>query len=102
MGYAVIRYGVKNEGVEENRALIEGVFEELKQSAPQGLQYLVLELDSGEFVHVVSEEGESPLPKLTAFKAFTAHHAERRSTPISRSPAKIVGNYRMIADAKSR
>lgn len=101
MGYAVIRYGVKTGSADENRALIEKVFAELEQSAPEALRYLVLELEDGEFVHVVMDEGESPLPKLSAFKAFTAHHADRRSTPVSRSPAKLVGNYRMIAETRS-
>ena len=58
----------------------------------------MLELEDGEFVHVVGEEnGASPLPQLGAFKAFTEHHGERRATPISRKSARIVGNYRMIA-----
>lgn len=101
MGYAVVRYSVKDGSAEENRALIVKAFEELDQSAPQGLRYLVLELEGGEFVHVVMEEGvDSTLPKLAAFKAFTAHHADRRSTPISRSAAKVVGNYRMIEEGK--
>lgn len=101
MGYAVVRYSVKDGSAEENRALIVKVFEELDRSAPQGLRYLVLELEGGEFVHVVMEEGgDSLLPKLAAFKAFTAHHADRRSTPISRSAAKVVGNYRMIEEGK--
>ena len=56
MGYSVIRYGVKNGSIEENRDLVEKVFEELNRSAPAALQYLVLELEDGEFVHVVGEE----------------------------------------------
>ena len=98
MGYSVIRYSVKNGSVEENRDLVEKVFEALEQSAPATLQYLVLELEDGEFIHLVGEEGAaSPLPRLTAFKAFTEHHGERRATPISRKSASIVGNYRMLA-----
>ena len=101
MGYSVIRYGVKNGSIEENRGLVEKVFEELNRSAPAALQYLVLELEDGEFVHVVGEGNvASPLPQLGAFKAFTEHHGERRATPTSRKSARIVGNYRMIAAAK--
>jgi hypothetical protein len=101
MAYAVIRYGVKDGSGEENRRLVEGVFEALEQSTP-ALQYLVLELEDGEFIHLVAEEGSaSPLPQLAAFKAFTAHHADRRATPISRKSAKIVGNYRMLAAAQA-
>ncbi len=103
MGYTVIRYSVKYSRLEENRALIVGVFGELDQSAPQALQYLALELEGGEFIHVVGtpdESGTSPLPGLAAFKAFTENHAERRSTPVMRSPARVVGNYRMLAATK--
>jgi hypothetical protein len=98
MGYSVIRYGVKNGSVEDNRGLVEKVFEALGRSAPTGLQYLVLELEDGEFIHLVNEEGDtSPLPRLAAFKSFTEHHGDRRATPISRKSASIVGNYRMLA-----
>jgi hypothetical protein len=54
MDYAVVRYGVKQAAIEENRALIAKVFQELDQSAPAALRYLVLELDDGEFVHIVA------------------------------------------------
>jgi hypothetical protein len=103
MDYAVIRYGVKDESLAENRALIARVFAELDRSAPQGLRYLALELEGGEFVHVVGtdEQGTSPLTKLASFKAFTESHAERRSTAVMRSPAGIVGNYRMLAGARA-
>lgn len=100
MGYAVIRYSVKNERLEENRGLVEKVFAELHQAAPAALQYLVLELEDGDFIHVVeTADGNdaSPLTGLAAFKAFTENHAERRSTPVVRKSARIVGNYRMIA-----
>lgn len=105
MNYAVIRYGVKEAGTAQNRSLIANVFQELEASAPEGLQYLVLELDEGEFVHIVgTSEGDeaSPLPRLAAFKAFTENHADRRSSAISRSPARIVGDYRMLAAAEKR
>jgi uncharacterized protein (UPF0297 family) len=98
MTYAVVRYSVKDGDAEQNRALIEQVFAELSQSGQDAMQYVVFELESGEFVHIASHDGEeSPLPKLTAFKAFIENHAERRSGPISRLSARLVGNYRMLA-----
>jgi len=100
MGYNLIRYGVKDASIAENRALVAKVFEALTETKPQSVCYLVLELENGEFVHLVSlDEGSSSLTGLDAFKAFSADHAERRSGPLSRSAAKIVGNYRMLADA---
>lgn len=97
MGYAVVRYSVKNASLEENRALVAKVFEELDQMAPQALQYLALELENGEFIHGTQDGNDaSPLPQLAAFKAFTKNHAERRSTPVMRSPARLIGNYHML------
>jgi hypothetical protein len=60
MGYKLIRYSVKDTGLEENRALVAKVFEALDETAPQSVRYLVLELDDGEFVHVVGEEMTHP------------------------------------------
>jgi hypothetical protein len=101
MQYALIRYGVKEQSVAENRARVEKVFEELHRAAPEGFRYLVLQLEDGEFVHFVGNEAEAnPLAQLPAFKAFTGNHEERRSTPISRKSARIVDDYRMIASGK--
>ncbi|MBM2710394.1 hypothetical protein JQK88_03930 [Mesorhizobium caraganae] len=72
------------------------MFEALDATKPQSVRYLVLELENGEFIHLVSQDG---LTGLDAFKAFSADHAARRSTPLARSPVKIVGNYRMLAGA---
>ncbi|RWB79202.1 MAG: hypothetical protein EOQ50_00580 [Mesorhizobium sp.] len=74
------------------------MFEALDETQPRSVRYLVLELDTGEFVHVVGyDKDSSALTELDAFKVFGADHAARRSTPLVRSPAKIVGNYRMLA-----
>ena len=98
MGYNLIRYGVKDESIAENRTLVAKVFEALDETKPQSVRYLVLELENGEFIHLVSQDGDG-LTGLNAFKAFSADHAARRSAPLARSPAKIVGNYRMLAGA---
>ena len=100
MTYNLIRYGVKDAGIAENRALVAKVFEVLEQTRPQSVRYLVLELENGEFVHLVGyDKDSSALTELDAFKAFGADHAGRRSGPLARSPAKIIGNYRMLAGA---
>ncbi|PBC08540.1 hypothetical protein CK230_21145 [Mesorhizobium sp. WSM3859] len=76
------------------------MFEALDEAQPQSVRYLVLELDNGEFVHLVGyDKDSSALTELDAFKAFSADHAGRRSTPLVRAPARIVGNYRMLARA---
>ncbi|MDX8444785.1 hypothetical protein [Mesorhizobium captivum] len=100
MNYNLIRYGVKDAAIAENRALVAKVFEALNETRPQSVRYLVLELDNGEFVHIVGyEKDSSALTELAAFKAFGSDHAERRSTTLARSPAKIVGNYHMLTSA---
>ena len=91
---------MKDAGIAENRALVAKVFEVLEQTRPQSVRYLVLELENGEFVHLVGyDKDSSALTELDAFKAFGADHAGRRSGPLARSPAKIIGNYRMLAGA---
>ncbi|RRH97221.1 hypothetical protein EH240_21540 [Mesorhizobium tamadayense] len=76
------------------------MFEALDQTKPQSVRYLVLELEDGEFVHLVGyDKDSSALTGLEAFKAFGADHAERRSTPLVRSSARIIGNYHMLANA---
>ena len=99
MTYNLIRYGVKDAGIAANRALVAKVFEALDEAQPQSVCYLVLELENGEFVHLAGyDKDSSALTELDAFKAFGAHHVERRSTPLARSPAKVVGNYHMLAE----
>jgi hypothetical protein len=98
MDHTLIRYGVEPASVSENRALVAKVFEALDEARPQSVRYLVLELDNGEFIHIVGHDGDSAaITGLAAFKAFSADHARRRSAPVVRSPARIVGNYRMLA-----
>ncbi|TGQ54858.1 hypothetical protein EN836_09370 [Mesorhizobium sp. M1C.F.Ca.ET.193.01.1.1] len=76
------------------------MFEALDEAKPQSVRYLVLELENGEFVHLVGyDKDSSELTGLEAFKAFVADHAGRRSTPLARSPAKVIGNYHMLSNA---
>lgn len=99
MGYTFIRYGVNDTSLAENRALVTKVFEALAEAAPPAVGYLVLELDNGEFIHVVGhDQDSSAITGLPAFKAFSADHEDRRATPVVRSSAKIIGNYRMLAE----
>ena len=65
MGKVVVRYKVKPERVEENERLIGRVYEELAESAPEGLRYATFRLDDGvSFVHIASidtADGSNPL-----------------------------------------
>lgn len=101
MSLTVISYKVKDGRAAENRSLVERVFQDLERAAPADLRYLVLDLGEGNFLHIVAAgEGSDtkPLTETAAFKAFNANHGERRSGPLNRSPATVIGNYQMLSD----
>jgi hypothetical protein len=94
MNYTLIRYQTKRERTAENRALVEGVFEELAKARPEKVHYLVLELDDGSFAHLVArpaDSGPNPLLALPAFQAFIADSSARHATPAKSATAKVAG-----------
>ncbi len=100
MRRTLIRYKTKPELTDANARLIEKVFAELRESAPEGIRYLSLRLEDGTFVHLVeveTEDGVSPLSKLKAFGAFQNGIRERCIEPPQAGGATIVGNYRMLS-----
>ena len=107
MKTTIVRYKVKPDQAEENKAYIRRVFEELDANKPDGLRYVSFNLADGvSFVHIAvveSESGENPLPKTAAFKAFIADIKDRCDEPPAASSADIVGSYRLfwqkLADA---
>jgi hypothetical protein len=96
----IVRYRVKPGRSAENQALIERVFEELHRANPAGLRYASFRLADGiSFVHVVSIEttdGDNPLTKSAAFKAFNAGIGERCEEPPVLSEMTEVGSYRFF------
>jgi hypothetical protein len=96
----VIRYTTKPEHTRRNVQLVEGVFRELGTAQPDGVRYLVLQLDDGTFIHVVAYEGDDDdrLTGLRAFQEFVDGGEERRAAPPLRGEATVVGNYRMLAE----
>jgi quinol monooxygenase YgiN len=74
----MVRYRTKPEQADANVTLVRAVFEELRQSAPQGLSYASYRLADGvSFIHVVTHTEPNPLTALPAFKAFQAQLRER-------------------------
>ena len=61
----------------------------------------VLEAEDGTFVHFVTlptDPENNPMRSIAAFRAFTANGRERQvDEPVVKS-ARIVGNYRMLAE----
>jgi hypothetical protein len=95
----IVRYKVKPGRAQENQDLIKKVFAELKQEAPAGVSYAVFKgLDGVTFVHIVSiAEGkvESPISRLTAFKAFQAGIRDRcDELPVTTDLEEVsIGSY---------
>jgi hypothetical protein len=100
METTIVRYKVKADQAAENKAFIRRVFEELDADKPDGLRYVSFSLADGvSFVHIAvveSEDGENPLPKITAFKDFVADIKDRCEEPPAASSADIVGSYRLF------
>jgi hypothetical protein len=99
MSVVVVRYQTKAERAEENRALIEMVFDDLEQRQPEGFTYKVFLLDDGvSFIHVVIEHEDVANPdslgEVPAFQAFTAEIADRCEVEPVASAASVVGGYR--------
>lgn len=98
MRRTLIRYRTMPESTAENERLIQNVFKELHAQAPEGVRYLALKLADGSFVHLVATEndGDSPIPRLGAFRKFQADLKERVMEQPQANEATIVGDYRML------
>ena len=98
MKATVVRYRAKPERADENQQLIEAVFAELDERAPNGFTYKVFRLEDGvSFVHVVIEhdvDEPDSLQEVPAFQAFVADIADRCDVPPEATGATIVGGYR--------
>ncbi len=92
----IVRYTTSDGRAEENAALVRAVFEELAESAPDGLDYATLRLSDGvTFLHVACFDGEdNPLATSPAFAAFQAGIGERCTSPPEATTATLVGAYR--------
>lgn len=98
MRQMMVRYTVKPEQAAQNEELVRRVYEELKQTAPDGLHYATFVLEDGvSFVHVASSDtadGRSPLMDVAAFRAFQEGIGDRCDEPPAPSVLREVGSYR--------
>jgi hypothetical protein len=105
MGTTVVRYKTKPERAEENQALVEAVFVELAQTAPEGLTYTSYRLADGvTFVHVASiqtTDGDNPLTAIASFRTFVQDIAERCVEAPIAMEATTIGAYTATAAATS-
>ena len=100
MKTTIVRYKVKPERADENRALIRDVFAELERDDPDDVRYVSFNLDDGvTFVHIaVSEtaDGSNPLPKMGAFRKFVADIGDRCDEAPLAAEGEIIGSYRLF------
>jgi hypothetical protein len=98
MKATVVRYQAKPERADENQQLIEAVFADLDERAPEGFTYKVFRLEDGvSFVHVVVEhdvDHPDSLQDVPAFQAFVKDIADRCDVAPLAMGATVVGGYR--------
>jgi predicted SnoaL-like aldol condensation-catalyzing enzyme len=94
----VTRYSTKSkDAADENQRRVEAVFDELNESKPENVSYIVLRLADDSFVHVsFHNHGDSdvnPISSTSAFAHFQENHGERREGDVNQQTAQLVGAY---------
>ena len=97
MGQSMVRYTVKPEFAARNEELVRRVYEELHETAPEGLRYATFVLpDNVSFVHLASidtDDGRNPLMEVAAFRAFLEDIGERCDEPPAPVELRQIGSY---------
>jgi hypothetical protein len=97
MTSTVVRYTVKPGAEHRNVELVRAVYRQLEEVRLEGFRYATYRLGDGRtFVHVAEQDadGASPLPGLTAFRAFQAGiHDRCESGPVV-SGAEVIGRFK--------
>lgn len=98
MTTTVVRYEAKPDRADENQQLIEAVFAELEERAPEGFTYKVFRLEDGvSFIHVAIEhdvDEPDSVQDVPAFQAFVADIADRCAVAPVATGATVVGGFR--------
>lgn len=92
-----VRYTARDAAAAEaNQRLIDDVFTELAELAPDGLSYRVARSADGlSFEHVaVVDDGPNPLSSLPSFQVFSSTVAERVLEPPVVQTGEVVARYR--------
>jgi hypothetical protein len=91
-----VRYTARDTAAADaNQELIDAVFAELAELAPDGLSYRVARSADGlSFEHVAMvAEGPNPLLSLASFRTFSSTVAERVLEPPVVQTGKVVARY---------
>ena len=94
----VTRYSTKSpDAADENQRRIEGVFDELSQTKPDNVSYLVFRLADDSFLHVSfhnhRDDEANPISSTSAFAHFQDGHENRREGAVDQQSATLVGAY---------
>ena len=94
----VTRYATKSaEAADENQRRVEGVFDELAESKPETVSYIVLRLADDSFVHLSfhdhGDDEVNPIASTAAFEHFQDGQEERREGGVDQQTATLVGAY---------
>ena len=102
MTITMVRYKVKPDQAEGNEALVRRVYEELHESAPEGIRYATFVMDDNvSFVHLAlneTDDVQNPLLEVAAFRAFQENIGERCDEPPVPVNLRKVGSYRLPGD----
>ena len=105
MSQSMVRYKVKPEYAALNEELARRVYEELHETAPEGIRYATFALpDDVSFVHVASidvVDDRNPLMEVAAFRAFLEDIGERCDEPPVRVELRKVGSYCLFGSESS-
>jgi hypothetical protein len=106
MRQVMVRYKVKPDRSAENEELVRAVYDELRRTAPAGLQYATFALDDGvSFVHFSSidaEDGRNPLSEVRAFAQFQEGIGERCDEAPTVTQLREIGSFRFHGDENVR
>ena len=94
----MVRYRVKPDQVERNEELVRAVYDELRETQPDGIRYETFRLADGvSFVHFATERGDgpNPLPQLPAFQRFQEGIRERCDEPPVVTELSEIGSFRL-------
>ena len=85
MRNVLVRYKIRDDVIGAHEALIRGVFDELRSTAPAGLRYRVHKLADGtSYVHqaeIDTADARNPLAAMESFKRFQQGLDERCVEP---------------------
>ena len=97
MRRVMVRYKVKADQAEANEELVRAVYDELRETEPDGIRYATFVLDDGvSFVHLAeTEEGQNPLSDVKAFQQFQAGIGDRCEEAPKVSELREVGSFRL-------